>query len=63
MFRSEPAKYKKLMNECDEFLERIASLEAIVSDIEAQELAQIAKEACNWQVIICFSIDSCTNCE
>lgn len=50
MFRSEPQKYKQLMNECDEFLKHVAALEVLVGSIEAEELQQIIDRAYSWQV-------------
>jgi hypothetical protein len=50
VFRSESWKYKKLMNECDEFLKHIASLEVLVGNVEAEDLQQVIDRTHSWQV-------------
>jgi len=50
VFRSESWKYKKLMNECDEFLKHIASLEVLMRNVEAEDLQQVIDRTHSWQV-------------
>lgn len=52
MFRAEPWKYKKLMNECDDFLKLVDGLEALLSRGTAEELQKIVDHACSWQVLL-----------
>ncbi|KAK8465039.1 hypothetical protein PHAVU_010G134100 [Phaseolus vulgaris] len=55
VFRAEPWKYKKLMNECDDFLKLVDGLEALLSRGTAEELQQIVDHACSWQeTATCF---------
>ncbi|AET01690.2 midasin [Medicago truncatula] len=55
VFRSESWKYKKLMNECDEFLKHIASLEVLVGNVEAEDLQQVIDRTHSWQeTAMCF---------
>ncbi|KAJ1401027.1 P-loop containing nucleoside triphosphate hydrolase [Sesbania bispinosa] len=57
VFRSEPWKYKKLMNECDEFRKSFAALEVLVSSGEAEELQQVADRVLSWQETASCFID------
>lgn len=55
VFHSEFWKYKKLMKECDEFLNHIAALEVLVSNVEAEDLQQVIDRTHSWQeTIMCF---------
>ncbi|KAI5422495.1 hypothetical protein KIW84_045799 [Lathyrus oleraceus] len=55
VFRSESWKYKKLMKECDEFLNHIAALEVLVSNVEAEDLQQVIDRTHSWQeTAMCF---------
>ncbi|CAJ1950871.1 unnamed protein product [Sphenostylis stenocarpa] len=55
VFRAEPWKYKKLMNECDDFLKLVDGLEALARRGTAEELQQIVDHACSWQeTATCF---------
>ncbi|TKY64312.1 Midasin protein [Spatholobus suberectus] len=55
VFRAEPWKYKKLMNECDDFLKLVDALEVLVSRGTAEELQQLVDHACSWQeTATCF---------
>jgi len=38
------------MNECDEFLKHIASLEVLVRNVEAEDLQQVIDRTHSWQV-------------
>ncbi|XP_045787692.1 midasin-like [Trifolium pratense] len=55
VFRSESWKYKKLMNECDEFLKHVAGLEVLVGNVEAEDLQQVIDRTHSWQeTAMCF---------
>ncbi|KAL2338821.1 hypothetical protein Fmac_013267 [Flemingia macrophylla] len=55
VFRAEPWKYKKLMNECDDFLKLVDGLEDLVRRVTAEELEQAVDHACSWQeTATCF---------
>ncbi|XP_052724837.1 midasin isoform X1 [Vigna angularis] len=55
VFRAEPWKYKKLMNECVDFLKQVDGLEALLNRGTAQDLQQIVDHACGWQeTATCF---------
>ncbi|XP_029127909.1 midasin [Cajanus cajan] len=55
VFRAEPWKYKKLMNECDDFLKLVDALEVLVRRGAAEELQQAVDHACSWQeTATCF---------
>ncbi|XP_058750373.1 midasin-like isoform X2 [Vicia villosa] len=49
VFRSESWKYKKLMNECNEFLKHVAALEVLVSNVDAEDLQQVIDCTHSWQ--------------
>ncbi|RDX86825.1 Midasin, partial [Mucuna pruriens] len=55
VFRAEPWKFKKLMNECDDFLKLVDALDVLVSRGTAAELQQVVDHACSWQeTATCF---------
>ncbi|KAL5056422.1 hypothetical protein RYX36_037104 [Vicia faba] len=55
VFRPESCKYKKLMNECDEFLKHVAALEVLVSNVEAEDLQKVIDSTHSWQeTTMCF---------
>ncbi|KAL1318551.1 hypothetical protein AAHE18_15G213600 [Arachis hypogaea] len=61
VFRPEPWKYKKLMNECHEFLKQLALLEDLKSSIKVKEFQQVADRARNWQETATHFIDRLTD--
>lgn len=52
VFRPDPAKFKALRKECDEFLVLVDSSTSLVKNTEGMELQQIVDKVCNWQVKI-----------
>ncbi|XP_019425404.1 PREDICTED: midasin isoform X2 [Lupinus angustifolius] len=60
VFRSEPWKFKRLMNECNEFLKHVAALEVLISSIEAEEFQLVLNKACSWQETATCFIDGLT---
>ncbi|XVE88663.1 hypothetical protein DITRI_Ditri19aG0087500 [Diplodiscus trichospermus] len=49
VFRPDPAKFKALRKECDEFLVLVNSSMSLVDNIEGMELQQVVDKVCNWQ--------------
>ncbi|XP_027334240.1 midasin [Abrus precatorius] len=55
VFRTEPWKYKKLINECGDFLKLVDALEVLLSSADAEELQKVLDHARSWQeTATCF---------
>ncbi|XP_059643593.1 midasin [Cornus florida] len=55
VFRSDPAKFKKLKYECDEFLKLIGNSIGLIKNVESMDLQQITDQVQNWQeTATCF---------
>ncbi|XP_040935632.1 midasin isoform X2 [Gossypium hirsutum] len=61
VFRPDPAKFKALRKECDEFLVLVDSSTSLVKDTEGMELQQIVDKVCNWQETASCFIDHLSN--
>ncbi|XP_017978548.1 PREDICTED: midasin [Theobroma cacao] len=61
VFRPDPAKFKALRKECDEFCVLVNSLMSLVNNIEVMELQQIVDKVCNWQETASCFIDRLLN--
>ncbi|KAK9282633.1 hypothetical protein L1049_010852 [Liquidambar formosana] len=49
VFRSDPAKFKKLKSECEEFLNRVVAAVGLMKNVEGLDFQQMIVRVCNWQ--------------
>ncbi|XP_022715201.1 midasin isoform X4 [Durio zibethinus] len=61
VFRPDPAKFKALRKECDEFLVLVNSSMSLVNNIEGMKLQQVVDNVCNWQETASCFIDRLSN--
>ncbi|XVF27001.1 hypothetical protein REPUB_Repub14bG0069100 [Reevesia pubescens] len=61
VFRPDPAKFKALRKECDEFLVLVKSSMTLVNNIEIMELQQVVDKVCNWQETASCFVDRLSN--